>query len=81
MDYAKTVTDEDLLYGLILEFFLGQGRTMVNWLHLYTPESSQRKCVIDPPLEPVASGLYYASYGGLTNIIKGLLEHGVDVNA
>ena len=77
--HAIAGEEDEILQGLIMDFFLWRERSYTNCYQLYNPERPQDeepdKEVVNPP-----AALYYASLVGLNSAVQVLLKKGADVN-
>ena len=58
----------------------GSGSEFANWLSVAAPDIFNYMPTFEPGLETLGSPLYYASYCGLLNVARRLLDLGEDVN-
>lgn len=79
MAHATVAGDEDkLLQELILDFFLWRKSSYTTFFQLYNPDQPWND---EPTQAKPAAALYYASLGGFSYVVEGLIEQGADVNA
>ena len=79
MDYATICKDDEEVNTAILKFFLEQRQAYAVWSRIYRPCSVLMSRLPRP--SPQTTSLYYASYGGLEQVVETLLKEGADVNA
>ncbi|KAG2001960.1 hypothetical protein GB937_009852 [Aspergillus fischeri] len=78
IDHARHAESRKDVQESILQFLLNESEAYAAWGYLFDPDKPQAQ---DAPRSHMASPLYYASSGGLTYIVRLLLERGADVNA
>jgi hypothetical protein len=81
MHHARVIDQEtDPTVLLAMELFLSRGSAYVNWLRCFNPDTPWLEPRLRKRMEDIGSPLYYASFAGLRQHIKQLLEKGTDVN-
>lgn len=76
---AKGVSSR--VHSLSMELFLAKRCAFVNWIRLCDPDNPSREPDLTQNDKMICSPLYYASHAGLYELVKQILDRGVDVNA
>jgi ankyrin repeat domain-containing protein 50 len=75
------VKQTETVSRLIMKLFSIRNGAYLNWIRIYDPDQPWQGVRFDRVLKRIPTPLYYASYAGLIEVVKLLLDESADVNA